>query len=128
MATRSASYVLGLIAFGAFSAAADPLVDDLAAMRETGPAEPMKRKRNAWSLTSTRWLQTRASRKPPSSDAPTWCPNQPLRDLRNRKYAGTAAFKEGYQYVTLGYPSRGEQGREILCLSAVSGDSWLAKK
>ena len=65
---------------------------------KTGPAEPMKRKRNA----CVAYQHEMASNQGFQEAALKLCPhlvvtNQPLRDLRNRKYAGTAAFEEGYQ-------------------------------
>ena len=106
---------------GLTPAVADPVKDDLGAIREYCEGEPFK-KCLATFKAEMAFDQGRAEA------ALEVCPrmvvtDQQLRDLRNKKYRGSPDFDEGYEYIKTGYPNGDFIKREIMCHGATVGDS-----
>ncbi len=120
-------YMLGFAALAVAAseltpAAADPLKDDLDAIRkEFCDGEPFKK-------CLAKFKAKMAFDQGRAEGALEVCPrmvvtDQQLRDLRNKKYRGSPDFTEGYEYIETGYPKGDFIAREIICNSAAIGDS-----
>jgi len=115
-----------ILVSGLTAAAADPLKDDLDAIRnEFCEGEPFKE-------CLAKFRADMASKQGYQEAALQVCPRMVVtdpqrRDLRNKKYRSSPDFDRGYQYVITHYAKRDFLGHEFLCDFA-TGDTPLHPK
>ena len=110
---------------GLTAAVADPLKDDLGAIREYCEGEPFKK-------CLAKFKAEMAGNQGYQEAAFEVCPrmvvtDQQLRDLRNKKYRSTPDFASFYKDVKTRYAAQDFIGQEIICVTAV-GDVPLHPK